>query len=229
MAAALNDRIAAALNDSSTIKAANVALLREETGAALAKARHDEAAAESAALDPALTEEEANSRREEAIRLGFLTRRLAAALSRLEDLESYCGSREAEDERIAVYDMAVKARDAAANMIRAKYPAVQETLMALLREIAVANDAVARANGDLPKGASYLDSAEGVAFGYPDSPGGRVVGYAPPSLSEMLIPNINNWADPAWPPGWHGGVEGRVQRTVAAQWLKGIGKGKGRK
>lgn len=229
MAVALNDRIAAALAEKSTIRAADVALLRDETGGALAKARHDEAAAESAALDPALTEDEANSRREEAVRLGFLTRRLAAALSRLDDLEASCQSRETEDARIEVYDMAVKARDAAANMIRAKYPAVQETLMVLLREIAVANDAVAKANSDLPKGARHLDSAEGVAFGYPDSPAGHVVGFAPLSLTEMWVPNIKNWADPAWPPGWHGGAQGRPGRHVVSAWLKGISERKGRK
>jgi len=229
MAAPLNDRIAAALGKPDIIPAADVALLRDETRESLAEARANEAAAESNALDPTLPEDEANARREEAIRLGFLTRRMAAALSRLDELESACLLRDAEAARLAAYAEAIKARDSAATSICTKYPDVQNTLMSLLAEIAKANDAVARANADLPQGAAYLDSAEGVAFGYPDSPAGRVVGFAPASLAEMQIPDIKNWAGPAWPPGWHGGIAGRHHRQQTETWLRDLVKPKGRK
>lgn len=218
-AADLDARVRAALEDESSVTADAVAALAEEVARALENVQRALSELETRELDPALPLAEAEAVAAEADRTQFHIRRLGAHHKRLVSLEALRRTAEAQAEKAERYARAKAARDRCATLIRQKYPSVQGALMELLAEIAAATAAVQAANNDLPDGADYLDSPEGVAFGYPDSPAGRPVGYRPPVIAEMLIPDLGNWAAPAWPPGWNGGAQGRPRSQALDQWL----------
>jgi hypothetical protein len=135
-------------------------------------------------------------------------------VERLTQLETERQKVEEEARRRIAYDEARELRDVAAAQIRTRYPGIQRELMEIIAKIAEAMVAVNMVNQELPEGADRLHHAEGVVFGYPHNNRERPVGYRPPQIAEMLIPDMNNWSVPAWPPHWLAGGDRPSEQSI---------------
>ncbi|MFB9150188.1 hypothetical protein [Roseovarius ramblicola] len=214
MTAPLTDRLAAAFRKPDETTSEKLFPLREELAQEVERIATVAADAENAALDPALGSAEAAQRQKEATDLAFETRRLRNALGRLGELIEEREAAEREAERYNAYLEAKTLRDRAATEIEKRYPAVQKTLAKLQQDIGRARLKVHAVNAALPDGHKPLDMPEAVAFDYPDSPAGHVHGPRPAQIAEMLVPDLNNWACPVWPPQWNGQSPGRISEQV---------------
>ena len=229
--APLETRIGSAIKAPASFSSEQIGSLIEETRAGLAEAQREAARLDAQALDLALDPDVIERAQQAATNATYRVRRLSAALGRLDDLVALRRKEEGEAEKLDRFNEAKAERDKCATEIRKRYPTIQRELMDLIALIASASAKVSAVNADRPAGEGCLDYPEAFAFKYPDSPDAQVVGYRPAAIAEMLIPNIENWAQPAWPPRWHGGLSGRPMGHDIAAWLSTLavaGKKRGR-
>jgi hypothetical protein len=197
----LVDRVASALRKPESVTSADLERLLEEVNAEIPAAEKAVADAETAALDPRISEEEARKQedaaREATFRLGRWRHRADALAELLET------TREAEAlaAKLSAYREAEALRDAAAQTVREKWPRLQAELLDLIETIAKADFAVESTRHERPEGFKMLKSTEAVAFGY-DSPETIGIQYAPSSILEMVVPDAENYTRPAWAPHW---------------------------
>ncbi|WP_066717355.1 MULTISPECIES: hypothetical protein [Hyphomicrobiales] len=85
---------------------------------------------------------------------------LGAARTRLVERLAATRQAEAEVERRAAYDAAHTKREAAAKAVAARYPKLRADLLALIRQIAEADAAIAAVNAALPADADPIDPVE---------------------------------------------------------------------
>lgn len=140
--------------------------------AELAAAREAQAAAEAAYRAALLTSDEAGlrefdvARREAAMRIDRAEALCEALRERLADAQE----REAEAERVAVYQAARAQADDARRALTEMYPQIAGDLVQLLEVVARAEVEVEAANADLPRGAVRLASVERAARDVPAEP-----------------------------------------------------------
>ena len=212
-----------------TVASAKVTEILEKAADELDGLERAAKAARLKALDPVLGPDEARTAHMAMGEAQFAVDRRCAAIVKLRELETAREEAEADAKRRSTYEEARQLRDVAATLIKAKYPGIQRDLMEIIGKIAVAYGAVSHVNRDLPKGVEHLHHAEAVAFDYLNNSRERPIGYMPARIAEMMIPDLGNWAVPAWPPNWNA-LSGRPNDDqLAGKLALHRDRGKGRK
>jgi hypothetical protein len=215
MTAPLIERLGAVFRKPDETTSEKLLPLREELAQEVERIDAAAAAADEDAFDPKLLglpeakqrETEAKDLKSEAHRLRIALDRLGVIIGEQKGREENARKREIVSEAHGLIDVAVKG-------IHKEYPAIQKGLVKLQQDIGRARLKVHEANANLPEGQEPLDMPEAVAFDYPDSPAGNVIGARPAQIAEMVVPDLKNWACPAWPPQWNGHHPNRISEQA---------------
>ncbi|ACA15741.1 hypothetical protein M446_1216 [Methylobacterium sp. 4-46] len=151
----LNDRIAAAVSGTA-LSSGEVANLIVEAGRATVALKAEHVQAERRALDPRLSGDDVEQARADMDRLAFAGRCLATGIEALKPVLDRAQRRKDEERRREDYAAAREKRDAAATLLRERYPALAGDIAGLLREVTEAEHAVEAVNRRLPQGAVAL-------------------------------------------------------------------------
>jgi hypothetical protein len=160
-------------------------------------------------MDPLAAPQAVTKARKDLEDLEHAQGRLTVALDRLADVLADAQDREAEAQRLAVYEAARRARDEVAEELRARYPTLAGELVTLLREVGAAEAQVRAANADRPAGAPYLEGVETVARGIPGNGyvGGTPVGTLAATLRLPALAGADAVHQrPVWPPAYSDGA-----------------------
>ncbi|WP_149142994.1 hypothetical protein [Gemmobacter caeruleus] len=162
---ALSGKIAAFLKQP-TAQAADVSDLLAAARQDATDARRLSDEARQRALDPTLTEKEADAAFAASQRAAFAADRLDAGVIALAERLEAAMAQEAAAARLAAYNDAKNARNRTVDKIRKRYPALANELAELAEEICTVSDLVAKANENLPEGAARLEPPEDMARGF---------------------------------------------------------------
>jgi hypothetical protein len=196
----LADRVSAVLSTPASSSAMVAALLPEVTEA-LAKARTAAQQAEAHALDPVLDTVAAGRASDVAKAAAFTVLRLEAAETRLTQFHAQRAQEEREAEQWTRYREVEKARDAAAEKIKLKYPDLAHEIVELIKVSIDTDQEVRRVNNDLPSGAPRLNMTEAHARGYCNNgrDGDPKIQFGVLCLTDAVIPDFERFEYAQWP------------------------------
>ena len=206
MANPLEDQIKSALRSSSRLK--DVIAVIALTEWARDHADKLASAAQERSVDPALTTADARIARNDAADHEHDARRLNASLELLQARRKKILDDDSYAKRQARYDAAKAERDALANELSERFPAIAAELVRLALRIQASDAECSKVNADRPRGQDALVIAEALARGTNSMFTGRQVGTRLARITEMQIPifhadDVGPVTNLVWPPAEH--------------------------
>ena len=187
MAQPLETRIASALRPSSRLK--DVENVIGEVEAEIERFTLAEKAEATKSVDPRVTTEQARASRNTAADHLHDARRMTATFELLRERRQAILDDEEYAKRAQNYADAKARRDALADRISTRYPALVAELYQMVEAIDQSDAECKRVNADRPRGAEYLASAEGIARGCGDNFSDR--GERFNRLKQMQVPFLD--------------------------------------
>lgn len=183
----LRQRVADALTKDTTT--AELRSCLADTQADIARVERDRVSAETKAVDPLSTEDEATEAKRQFESLRFDMERLKASEIRLNLRLDQVAEREAQAALRARYDEVRAERDAVIADLREHYPTLAEGMMVLLERMRVTEGRIAEVNTALPLGADRLPWVE-TALAQPHSSAAYGTSAVPPLYQFVQLPRL---------------------------------------